>query len=337
MHIHGAQLGGVVGGVVIHPGVGIAAAGIQRQLARAVLQHAAAPLLCRRAQNVQELADALGLAVAGTAVQPGKGRPYKAGGGGQVAGQTHGAHAPAVCLQRQGGGEAVFRRLGGQLGVVVQPEQLHGEGRLVGQHARRVLIDPQALRRLLYREALLPVRQQPVQPGRGQPRQKGVVGDAALRQQVPGLRRRGAAAQQPGDQLELGHVGLSRRAGAVYSAADEVQPRHAQALLVHRVIVQGVAVLYGGHADHGVVPRQVRQMPHGQGKEPGCDDHLLAEAALIVQIAPEIEAFCFVCGRSAHGPGPPFIRYPPARRGTAASGRRENTGRRCWPAAVSSP
>ena len=55
VHINGAYLVIVVGGVVIHARVGVAAGGVERQLAGAVLQHAAAPLLRRRAQMRKEV------------------------------------------------------------------------------------------------------------------------------------------------------------------------------------------------------------------------------------------------------------------------------------------
>ena len=249
---------------------------------------------------MEQLAGALGYAGAGRAVQPGKGGADEPGLGRQIAGQPHGTHAPAVGSQRQGRGEAVLRRAGGQLGVVVQLEHLQGEGRLVGQHAGGIVVDVQTVGGLLDHHAAPPVSQQPVELGRRQPRQKGVVGDADALQQPAGLVHPGAAAQQPRDQLELRHAAPLRRAGAVDGAGHEVQPGDAQPLLVHRVVVQGIARLHRRHADHGVVLCHLIQMAHGQRKAPGRDGDALAEAALIVEIAPEEEMVGQIGGRSTH-------------------------------------
>lgn len=57
--IHGGNLTVVIGGVIVDPLRGVAAGGIDGDLAASVLQAAAAPLLIHRAQNVEELTNAL--------------------------------------------------------------------------------------------------------------------------------------------------------------------------------------------------------------------------------------------------------------------------------------
>lgn len=57
--LHGGYLAVVVGGVIVDPTGGVAAGGIDGDLIAPVLQAAAAPLLIHRAQNVEELTNAL--------------------------------------------------------------------------------------------------------------------------------------------------------------------------------------------------------------------------------------------------------------------------------------
>ena len=215
----------------------------------------------------------------------------------------------------------VHRRLRRQLGVVVQGEQLHREGRVVGQHPRRIVVDVESVRHRLHHNAAGAVRHHPVELGRGQTGGIGRVGDAGLRQQRPGLRQRGAASQQPRDQLELGHVLPAILRPPVHRVAHEVQTGDAQPLFVDGVVVQGEAVLHMGHADHGVVRLHDRAVAQRQRPVPGRDDHALPEGLLIVQIAPEIKMLCLICGRRTHGAASfVFSQYAPRRGKNSPSG-----------------
>lgn len=74
----------------------------------------------------------------------------------------------------------------------------------------------------------------------------------------------GAAAEQPRYQLELRDVILAICRRMILRVADEVQPRNAESLFVHRVIVERVAVLHMGHADNGVAGSEL--LPTAQVK-----------------------------------------------------------------------
>lgn len=57
--IHGGHLAVVIGGVIVDPLRGVAAGGVDGDLVAPVRQPTAAPLLVHRAQDVEELTDAL--------------------------------------------------------------------------------------------------------------------------------------------------------------------------------------------------------------------------------------------------------------------------------------
>ena len=78
VHIHSGDLVVAVGRVVINAFVGVAAAGVERDLILAAVQLTAAALLFDRVQDVEELVDTLGLAAAGLGVHTHKGRTDKA-------------------------------------------------------------------------------------------------------------------------------------------------------------------------------------------------------------------------------------------------------------------
>ena len=151
---------------------------------------------------MKELADAFALALTGDGVELRKGAPHKTGGGGQIAGHPHHAHAAAVCVQRQIRCKAVFGGLCAQVQVVVQIEELEVEGRIVGHDAHRVIIDVQAVRHRLHDKAFLPVRDHPVQGRGGKLRAERCVRHVELRQLFLYLGNAGALAQQPWNELK---------------------------------------------------------------------------------------------------------------------------------------
>lgn len=91
---------------------------------------AAAVLLLDRAEDVEELPDAVGFALAGDGMEPRERRAHKARGGGEVAGQSQRAHAAAVERERERVGKEIFRLLRREVHEVVEREHLLREGRL---------------------------------------------------------------------------------------------------------------------------------------------------------------------------------------------------------------
>jgi len=92
-----------------------------------------------------------------------KSHPDKTGGRRQITGQSHSSHATAVRLQQKLLRETVHRLVRRQIAVIIQPEQLLVKGWIVRQYSYGIIIDVQPLPDCLYRDRLVPVRQDPVQ------------------------------------------------------------------------------------------------------------------------------------------------------------------------------
>ena len=84
MHVYSADLVVIIGGVVVNAPVRVAAGGIEGDLVFSLSQVAAAALLVHGAENVEELADALLLALSAPGIQLRKGHPNKPGLGRKI-------------------------------------------------------------------------------------------------------------------------------------------------------------------------------------------------------------------------------------------------------------
>ena len=160
---------------------------------------------------------------------------------------------------------------------------LDGDGRIVRQDALRAVVDVQPVRHGLDHERARPVRHEPVELRGREVGAERRADQVQLCQRRPCLRETGAAAQQPRDEFKLRHVALARTRRCIRRVADEVQPGHAEALLVHRVVVERIAVRDAGRADDGIVLRTESFMPELERIGARRHDDLLAVAALIVE------------------------------------------------------
>ena len=149
-----------------------------------------------------------------------------------------------------------------------------------------------------------------MQLGGGQARAEGFIGDIEPFQRLPRFRRRGAAAQQPWNQLKLRHVVPALHGRVIHGAAHKIQPGDCQSLLVHRVVIQRIPILHVGHADDGVMLRPCFSVPKGQGIPSRRDGHAFSVIAFIIQIAAEIKILRPVSGGSTHKPSS-LLRYFP--------------------------
>ena len=84
VHIHADNAVVIIGGVVVNAPVRVAAGGIEGDLVFSLSQMAAAALLVHGAENVEELADALLLALSAPGIQLRKGHPDKPGLGRKI-------------------------------------------------------------------------------------------------------------------------------------------------------------------------------------------------------------------------------------------------------------
>ena len=75
----------------------------------------------------------------------------------------------------------------------------------------------------------------------------------------------------------------------ICSVADKIQPRHAQALFVHRIIVKGIVLCHQPHTDDGIVVRLILRVAKAQGVVPGGNHDLVAVRNFIIQGAAKIK------------------------------------------------
>ena len=238
---------------------------------------------------MEELVDAAFLRRFAQGVRAREGDADETGLAGQVARKPHRAHAAAVRRQRRIRGERVLRGFRRERHVVVELEKLHRERRVVGQHADRVIVNVQAVRRGFDGDGAGLIRDEPVKLRQRKLGAERLVEQIDAAKQLTRLTERGALAEQPRDQLELGHVVALRLSGEIHCVADEVEPCNAQPLFIDRVVIERIIALHIGHADDGVTGAQGRVPAHGECVAARGDGHLVAIGKFIIQIAAEIK------------------------------------------------
>ena len=226
---------------------------------------------------------------------------------GEIARQAERAHAAAVGMQRHLRREAVLRLAGREMHVVVQRKHLLVKRRVVRHDADGVVVDFDALANGLHRDRLVPVGDEPVQLRQRQLLAEGLVDQVDARKQRPRLGDRGALPQHPGNELELRDVVLPLRALLVMRVAHEVEPGHAQPLLVHRVVVQWHAARDIGHADHRVMPLQRAHRAEVKRIIPRRHRHLVAIGKLIIERPAKVKILRLIRRCRAHAKASPFL------------------------------
>ena len=194
----------------------------------------------------------------------------------------------------------VFRLSGRKVHIVVQIEQLLAERRVIGQNADRVFIDVQAVCGRFDRDRFSFVGNQPMQLRGGQSGAERRSGQVEPGKLCPGLLNRRAPPQQPRDELKLRDIRPVRLWLRVYGVSDEIQPRDAQALFVHRIIIERIAALHMRHADYGVVRMHRSCVVEVERVISRRDCHLFAVAAFVIQRPAKIKLLCLICDRSTH-------------------------------------
>ena len=159
---------------------------------------------------------------------------------GQVARQTERAHPAAVNAKRSIGRKSVFRRLGRKRHVVVQREELHGERRIVGQHADRVVVNVQPVGGGFDGDRTGSVRDEPVQLGQRKLWAERLVEQVHALNQRARFIQGSALAEKPWNQLELGDVITVRLSRMINGVADKIQPCDAKTFFIDRVVIRCV-------------------------------------------------------------------------------------------------
>ena len=193
--------------------------------------------------------------------------------------------------------------------MIVQPEELLRERRVVRQNPGGVIVYVQAVRRGFDRDALVLIREQPMELRGGKLRGKRRAGEVRLREQHVSLRNGSTLREHPRDKLKLRDVSRIAARRGVYGVADEVQPCHAETLFVHGVVVERVAAGYVRHAEQGVVLAESCAAAKGERETPGRYGDLVAVGKFVIERPAKIEAGGFVCGGCAHDGIPRFGYY----------------------------
>ena len=288
----------LVGRVVVDALLRVATGGVERDLVLALADVAAAALLIDRAEDVEELADALHLRIAGNRVHLRVGHAHKARLRGEIARQAERTHAAAVRRERHA--PAVLRLAGREVHVIIEREHLLVKRRVVRHHADGVVVDFDALANGLHRDRFILVGDEPVQLRQRQLLTEGLVDQVDALKQRPRLGDRGALPQHPGNELELRDVVLPRRALFIVRVAHEVEPSHAQPLLVHRVVVQRHVARDIGHADHRVVPPHRAHHAELERIIPRRHRHLVAIGELVIERPAKVKVLRLIGCRRTH-------------------------------------
>ena len=286
---------------------------------------AAAAYLLHGAENVEKLADALRFGRAGNGIRARERHAYEARARREVARQPERAHTAAVGAQIERGRERIFRLPRGERSIVVQPEELLRERRVVRQDPGGVIIDVQTVRGGLDRDAFVLVRKQPVELRGGKGGGKRRAGEIRLPEQHARRGNGGALREHPREEFKLRDVALAAARRGVCGVADKVQPRHAETFFVHRIVVERIAVGYMRHAEQGKVLRKRLAAAKGEREAPGRHDDLVAVGKLVVKRPPKIESVGFIRRGCAHDVIPRFLSYClPLRKGALDKRRRSS-------------
>ena len=127
-----------------------------------------------------------------------------------------------------------------------------------------------------------------------------LVRQVDAREQPARLAHCGAAAEYPRDELELRDVVEALHRLEIVRVADEVQPRHAESLLVYSIIEQRVAAGDVGHTDDRVVPVERAAVAEAQRIFARQDNDLVPVREFIIQRTAEIKILCFIACSCAH-------------------------------------
>ena len=99
-----------------------------------------------------------------------------------------------------------------------------------------------------------------------------------------------ALCEHPGDKLKLRNVAPVAARRGIDGVSDEVEPRHAQAALVHGVVVKRIALGYVRHADNGKMLLELQSASKLKRKAARHHADLVAVGKFIVKRASEIKS-----------------------------------------------
>ena len=300
VHIYGGNLRVAVGGIVVDAEGGIAAGGINSDLILAGGHLTAAAHLLHAAKDVEELTDTFCLILAAYRVHASESGPYKAGIGGQIAGQAFGTHATAVAGQLHPGGKGILWLAGRKATVAVQNGHLLWERGIIGEDTDGIIVNVQPIRHALHHNGAGGIGDEPVQGSGRQSLTEGGAGQIHAGQGGTGFPQIGAMGQNPGDEFKLGDIFLSLAGGGIGGIANKIEPGHAKTFLIDGIIVEGVTIGHIRHADDGVVFVHVAGMAERKRKAAGRNGYFAGVGKFIIQSTAKIKITGLIGGSGTH-------------------------------------
>lgn len=275
-----------------------------------VAEVAAAVLLVDGVEDVEELADAgefIVFVVFIAGVSTGEGDFDEARLGREVARKTDGSHTAAILLELEARGELVFGGSGGEMHIIIEGEKLFVEWRVVGEDAGRVVVDFETFGdRFDDDTGTGGVGDHPMKFGRWEFGVETEVAEIDVLEKSFDFSDSGAAAEEPGEKLELGDVIFAVDMVVVDGVADEVETGDAEAFFVDGVVEERVVLFVVGFlsevsdAHNSVMGVQSANFAEGERKIAGNDDGVFAVGKLVVEVAAEIMIFNLISSGGAH-------------------------------------
>lgn len=200
----------VVCSVIENAFVKIVARGIESVLEMLVAEVGATVLLLDGVEDVEKLINTGEFVVGGTGIELGEGGFDEASTGREVAGESDGAHAAAVSRERELRREGIDWVERGEMLIVIEAEDLLGEGRVIGEDAEGIVIDLETGSGGLDGDRGVEVGNHPVEFGSGELGAEGGGGEVELAELSLDFGDSGALTEEPGDEFELSEVGFIR-------------------------------------------------------------------------------------------------------------------------------
>lgn len=172
-------------------------------------------------------------------------------------------------------------------GKALQICHLRREGRVICQRAHGVFVQQKTAFTAFYDKTAFRIRQKPMQRRLGQGFGKGLVPYIEPFQQRYRLRHGGTLRQKPQGQLKGGNIVLAALLREVFAAFDKMQSRDAKPVLIHSIVVQGIAVFHVGRSDDGIVGIKLASVAEREGELPGQQHHVLVIGRFYVQRSAE--------------------------------------------------
>ncbi len=168
-----------------------------------------------------------------------------------------------------------------------------GEGRIVGQYPKGILINLKPLFHGFQNHALFPIRQHPVQRRQRNLLRKRQIHDPRRGKKAESLPNRGAIPENPRYQLKRCHIPGSFFWLLIDRIAREIQSCHGQPLFIDCIRIQRIVHHNRGHSYHGIMAVHFPQTPELERILSWRQRHLFSKGILQIQVPSKIKCPIF--------------------------------------------